>query len=110
MKRRTDRSNVHQKEHSKRQRTDAHESSKLWVQDSDPNDSAGKDFDPFDEETKSAVSSPAGILCQIDAENFMNHEKLSISFGRDLNLIHGQTGSGISAIIAALKVSFLVPR
>ena len=34
----------------------------------------------------------------------MNHGKLNVSFCRNINFIHGQNGSGKSAILAALQI------
>ena len=46
----------------------------------------------------------AGIVTKIDLENFMCHRKVSISLCNNVNFIHGQNGSGKSAILAALQI------
>lgn len=46
----------------------------------------------------------AGILKQIYVENFMCHRKLRVTFCRNVNFIHGQNGSGKSAILAAIQI------
>lgn len=45
-----------------------------------------------------------GIIHEIYVENFMCHRKLSVKLCRNVNFIHGQNGSGKSAILAALQV------
>mmetsp|Transcript_37241 Transcript_37241/g.48150 ORF Transcript_37241/g.48150 Transcript_37241/m.48150 type:complete len:241 (+) Transcript_37241:177-899(+) len=49
-------------------------------------------------------SCEAGIIDRIYCENFMNHKKLDLQFCRNINFIHGQNGSGKSAILAALQI------
>eukprot|EP00554_Chaetoceros_debilis_P004872 CAMPEP_0194084796 /NCGR_PEP_ID=MMETSP0149-20130528/14920_1 /TAXON_ID=122233 /ORGANISM="Chaetoceros debilis, Strain MM31A-1" /LENGTH=1202 /DNA_ID=CAMNT_0038767545 /DNA_START=99 /DNA_END=3707 /DNA_ORIENTATION=+ len=46
----------------------------------------------------------AGIVTKIDLENFMCHRKVSITLCNNVNFIHGQNGSGKSAILAALQI------
>ena len=46
----------------------------------------------------------AGIIKEIYMENFMCHRKLKVTLGRHINFIHGQNGSGKSAILAALQI------
>jgi len=46
----------------------------------------------------------AGVIHKIYCENFMNHRKLTVDFCRNINFIHGQNGSGKSAILAALQI------
>lgn len=46
----------------------------------------------------------AGIISQIHVENFMNHRKLTVNLCKNVNFIHGQNGSGKSAILAALQI------
>ena len=45
-----------------------------------------------------------GIIQQILVENFMCHRKLRVDLCRNINFIHGQNGSGKSAILAALQI------
>lgn len=45
-----------------------------------------------------------GIIQQIKVENFMCHRKLRVDLCRNINFIHGQNGSGKSAILAALQI------
>eukprot|EP00581_Thalassiosira_minuscula_P008708 CAMPEP_0183707658 /NCGR_PEP_ID=MMETSP0737-20130205/4176_1 /TAXON_ID=385413 /ORGANISM="Thalassiosira miniscula, Strain CCMP1093" /LENGTH=1232 /DNA_ID=CAMNT_0025935381 /DNA_START=12 /DNA_END=3710 /DNA_ORIENTATION=- len=46
----------------------------------------------------------AGIIQEVYVENFMCHRKLSVKLCRNVNFIHGQNGSGKSAILAAVQV------
>ncbi len=46
----------------------------------------------------------AGIISRIYVENFMCHRKLRIDLCSNVNFIHGQNGSGKSAILAALQI------
>ena len=46
----------------------------------------------------------AGIIQEVYVENFMCHRKLSVKLCRNVNFIHGQNGSGKSAILAAIQV------
>lgn len=45
-----------------------------------------------------------GIVHSIYVENFMCHRKLRVDLNRNINFIHGQNGSGKSAILAALQI------
>ena len=45
-----------------------------------------------------------GQIISIYCEDFMCHRKLSIEFGKQLNFINGENGSGKSAIVAALQL------
>jgi chromosome segregation ATPase len=45
-----------------------------------------------------------GIVTQIYVENFMCHRKLRVDLNKHINFIHGQNGSGKSAILAALQI------
>jgi chromosome segregation ATPase len=45
-----------------------------------------------------------GIIQVVLVENFMCHRKLRVDFCRNINFIHGQNGSGKSAILAALQI------
>jgi hypothetical protein len=45
-----------------------------------------------------------GVIVKIYCENFMCHRKLSINLCPNVNFIHGQNGSGKSAILAALQI------
>lgn len=45
-----------------------------------------------------------GIIQQILVENFMCHRKLRVDLCRNINFIHGQNGSGKSAILAAIQI------
>lgn len=44
----------------------------------------------------------AGIVKRLVVENFMCHQHLAINFGRNINFIHGENGSGKSALLTAL--------
>lgn len=46
----------------------------------------------------------AGIIHEVYVENFMCHRKLSVKLCRNVNFIHGQNGSGKSAMLAAIQV------
>ena len=46
----------------------------------------------------------AGIIHSVHVENFMCHRKLTVQLCRNVNFIHGQNGSGKSAILAAIQV------
>ena len=49
-------------------------------------------------------SASVGILQQVKVENFMCHRKLRVDLNRNINFVHGQNGSGKSAILAALQI------
>lgn len=46
----------------------------------------------------------AGVIREIYVENFMCHKKLRVKLCRNVNFIHGQNGSGKSAILAAIQI------
>lgn len=46
----------------------------------------------------------AGIITSVYVENFMCHRKLTVPLCRNVNFIHGQNGSGKSAVLAAIQV------
>lgn len=46
----------------------------------------------------------AGVILKVYVENFMCHKKLSIDLCRNVNFIHGQNGSGKSAVLAAIQI------
>ena len=46
----------------------------------------------------------AGIIKQIYVENFMCHKCLRVDLNRNVNFIHGQNGSGKSAVLAAIQI------
>jgi len=46
----------------------------------------------------------AGIIEKIYVENFMCHRKHTVNLCRNVNFIHGQNGSGKSAILAAVQI------
>lgn len=46
----------------------------------------------------------AGVILKIYVENFMCHRKFTIDLCRSINFIHGQNGSGKSAILAAIQI------
>jgi hypothetical protein len=46
----------------------------------------------------------AGVISCIYVENFMCHRKLTVDLCRNVNFIHGQNGSGKSAILAAIQI------
>jgi hypothetical protein len=48
----------------------------------------------LDSDIPSSVQSEAGQILLIYVENFMCHRKFSIDFGRNMNFICGQNGSG----------------
>jgi hypothetical protein len=50
------------------------------------------------------VQAEAGIIKRIQVENFMCHRKLTVELCRNVNFIHGQNGSGKSAILAAIQI------
>ncbi|GMH47517.1 hypothetical protein TrRE_jg10257 [Triparma retinervis] len=46
----------------------------------------------------------AGIIVKVYVENFMCHKKMSIPLCHNVNFIHGQNGSGKSAVLAAIQI------
>jgi hypothetical protein len=46
----------------------------------------------------------AGVIRKIYMENFMCHRKLGVDLCRNVNFIHGQNGSGKSAVLAAIQI------
>jgi hypothetical protein len=46
----------------------------------------------------------AGVIKKIYMENFMCHRKLGVDLCRNVNFIHGQNGSGKSAVLAAIQI------
>jgi hypothetical protein len=46
----------------------------------------------------------AGVIKRVQVENFMCHRKLTVDLCRNVNFIHGQNGSGKSAVLAALQI------
>ena len=46
----------------------------------------------------------AGIITTVSVQNFMCHRALTVNLCRNVNFIHGQNGSGKSAILAAVQV------
>jgi hypothetical protein len=46
----------------------------------------------------------AGVIKKIYMENFMCHRKLGVELCRNVNFIHGQNGSGKSAVLAAIQI------
>lgn len=46
----------------------------------------------------------AGVIKRVYVENFMCHRKLTVDLCRNVNFIHGQNGSGKSAILAAIQI------
>jgi hypothetical protein len=53
---------------------------------------------------KEGQTPSVGIVTQIYVENFMCHRKLRVDLNKNINFIHGQNGSGKSAILAALQI------
>ena len=53
---------------------------------------------------KAGRQAEAGVIDKVYVENFMCHRKLSIPLCRNVNFIHGQNGSGKSAILAAIQI------
>ncbi|KAL3910672.1 MAG: hypothetical protein SGILL_007602, partial [Bacillariaceae sp.] len=47
----------------------------------------------------------AGIVVEIHVKNFMNHRNMKVELGPNINFIHGQNGSGKSALLAALQIA-----
>jgi hypothetical protein len=46
----------------------------------------------------------AGVIQKIYMENFMCHRKLGVDLCRNINFIHGPSGSGKSAVLAAIQI------
>lgn len=46
----------------------------------------------------------AGVIKRVYVENFMCHRKLTVDLCRNVNFVHGQNGSGKSAILAAIQI------
>ena len=61
---------------------------------------------PLRERTLNHEGKPpeAGVISKIYVENFMCHRKLTVDLCRNVNFIHGQNGSGKSAILAAIQI------
>lgn len=57
-----------------------------------------------DEASEAHVAFVPGTLLKIVLIDFMCHKHMTVSFGRKMNFITGQNGSGKSAIVAALQV------
>jgi chromosome segregation ATPase len=53
---------------------------------------------------KAGKPAEAGIILRIQVINFMCHQNLTVKLCRNVNFIHGQNGSGKSAILAALQI------
>ena len=64
------------------------------------------DFSPLADRNVNARGKPAeaGVILKIYVENFMCHRKFTIDLCRSINFIHGQNGSGKSAILAAIQI------
>ncbi len=64
------------------------------------------DHSPLNDRHINPTGKPAeaGIIQEVYVENFMCHRKLSVKLCRNVNFIHGQNGSGKSAILAAIQV------
>jgi len=45
-----------------------------------------------------------GVIKKVYVENFMCHPKLTVDLNQNINFIHGQNGSGKSAILAAIQI------
>ena len=68
-----------------------------------------EDEEDGDDLTKKKINKPGkaaecGIIKKIYVEEFMCHKKLSINLCDNVNFVHGQNGSGKSAILAALQI------
>ncbi len=48
----------------------------------------------------------AGVILKVHVENFMCHRKLTINLCKNVNFIHGQNGSGKSAILGEFRVQY----
>jgi recombinational DNA repair ATPase RecF len=46
----------------------------------------------------------AGVIKKVYVENFMCHRKFTVDLCRNVNFIHGQNGSGKSAVLAAIQI------
>jgi hypothetical protein len=74
------------------------------------------DEEEDEDETSSSFESPirtinpagrppeAGIIKRVYLENFMCHRKMTVDLCANVNFIHGQNGSGKSAILAAVQI------
>jgi structural maintenance of chromosomes protein 6 len=47
-----------------------------------------------------------GQIMRVFVQDFMCHHKLTVEFGRNVNFVTGNNGSGKSAIVAALQICF----
>lgn len=70
------------------------------------NKSAKTDSSPLKDRHTNPLGKPAeaGIIQEVYVENFMCHRKMTVKLCRNVNFIHGQNGSGKSAILAAIQV------
>ena len=73
---------------------------------SSSSDNAADQNSPMNDRHINPTGKPAeaGIIQEVYVENFMCHRKLSVKLCRNVNFIHGQNGSGKSAILAAIQV------
>ena len=71
-----------------------------------PRQSIPADHSPIADRHTNPSGKPAeaGIIHSVSVENFMCHRKLTVQLCRNVNFIHGQNGSGKSAILAAVQV------
>ena len=62
------------------------------------------DDDPDSDHDKNIHKAESGIILEVYVENFMCHAKFTVKFGKNVNFISGQNGSGKSAIAAAIQL------
>jgi hypothetical protein len=77
------------------------------VEDAEDAETSNADVpDPFRRRRINKEGKPpeAGVIKKIYMENFMCHRKLGVDLCRNVNFIHGQNGSGKSAVLAAIQI------
>ncbi len=62
------------------------------------------DDEPDSDSDKNISKAESGIILEVYVENFMCHAKFTVKFGKNVNFISGQNGSGKSAIAAAIQL------
>jgi hypothetical protein len=84
--------------------SDNDESDNHNAADDNDNDDGNAPATPLRSINPAGKPPEAGIITRIYVENFMCHRKLTVDLCRNVNFIHGQNGSGKSAILAAVQI------
>jgi hypothetical protein len=75
-----------------------------------PEDESASEMHDDGEEQQDDIPPPqkpleAGIITRINVKNFMSHRNMTVDLCPNVNFIHGQNGSGKSALLVALQVA-----